>query len=207
MSTLGTTRLSLHAVAELLLAGPQFDQSGSIELRAVPGGFATTTEPDVRVEGSNLVGAGGAVPLHGRTVAVVADEAGLRPRQLDDVYSGGCGLTADHPLSVDPADAAQIAAGFEVGDRALRAFSPGVEPVLWPEHFDIGITVGEVNYGISPGDSFLGVPYAYVGPWRPGDFTGPFWNAPFGAARPMSDFADAEALLAFLHEGESIIRG
>ena len=37
MSTLETTRLSLHVVAELLLAGPQFDTSKSIELRAVPG--------------------------------------------------------------------------------------------------------------------------------------------------------------------------
>lgn len=204
MSTLETTRLSLHAVAELLLAGPQFDQSRSIELRAVPGGFATTTAPDLRVEGTSLVGAGGPVFLHGRTVADVAEEAGLRPRQLDDVYSGGCGLTADHPLTVDPADAAQVAGAFEVGDQALRAFAPGVQPVLWPEHFDIGITVGEVNYGISPGDSFLGVPYAYVGPWQPGDFTGSFWNAPFGAVRPMSDFADAEALLEFLREGERL---
>jgi hypothetical protein len=206
MSRLESTRLSLHAVAELLLAGPQFDLSTSIELRAVPGGFATTTEPDVRVEGTSLVGPGGSVPLHGRTVAAVAEEIGLRPRQLDDVYSGGCGLTAEHSLSVDPEDAAQIAGAFEMGDQALQAFSPGVHSVLWPEHFDIGITVAEVNYGVSPGDSYLGVPYVYVGPWQPAEVTGAFWNAPFGAARPMSDFADAEAVLEFLREGESLTR-
>jgi hypothetical protein len=204
MSTLEATRLSLHAVAELLLAGPQFDLSESIELRVVPGGFGTKTEPDVRVVGTDLVLVDRSVPLDGRTVAVVADEIGLRPRPLDDVYQGGCGLTANHLLTVDPEDAAQIALAFEVGDQALQAFSPGVRSVLWPEHFDIGITVGEVNYGISPGDSFLGVPYVYVGPWRPGDVTGAFWNAPFGAARPMSDFTDAAAVLEFLREGERL---
>ena len=35
------TRRSLHAVAELLLGGPQFEQSGSIELQVTNGGFGT----------------------------------------------------------------------------------------------------------------------------------------------------------------------
>ena len=48
MADLETTRLSLQAVAELLLAGPQFEQSKSIELRVLPGGFGTVTAPDVR---------------------------------------------------------------------------------------------------------------------------------------------------------------
>jgi len=59
--------------------------------------------------------------------------------------------------------------------------------VLWPEHFDLGISLDEVNDGVSPGDSFLGVPYAYVGPWSPGDVAGPFWNAPFGVAQPRGE--------------------
>ena len=40
------TRRSLHGVAELVLAGPQYRTSGSIELRVTPGGFATTVAPD-----------------------------------------------------------------------------------------------------------------------------------------------------------------
>jgi hypothetical protein len=40
MTTLVLTRQSLHGVAELVLAGPQYRQSGTIRLRAVPGGFA-----------------------------------------------------------------------------------------------------------------------------------------------------------------------
>jgi hypothetical protein len=34
--------------------------------------------------------------------------------------------------------------------RALRSFAPGLEPVLWPEHFDLGIKLDEVNFGVSP---------------------------------------------------------
>ena len=204
MSSLESTRLSLHAVAELLLAGPQFEQSKSIKLRAAPGGFATDTAPEVGVVGTELVVGGRSVPLSGRTVAEVAADAGIVARPLDDVYAGGCGLTVEHQLAVDPQCAAQIADAFRLGDEALAMLGPEAERVLWPEHFDIGFTVDEVNYGVSPGDSHLGVPYAYVGPWTPADHSGPFWNAPFGAARPMEGFHDAGELLQFLREGQDL---
>jgi hypothetical protein len=71
--------------------------------------------------------------------------------------------------------------------------------VLWPEHFDVGISVGEVNYGLSPGDAALPEPYAYVGPWTPR--TGQFWNQPFGAARPLAALGDVGGVVAFLREG------
>ena len=45
------TRRSLHGVAELVLAGPQYRTSGSIELRVTPGGFATTVAPDLGSKG------------------------------------------------------------------------------------------------------------------------------------------------------------
>jgi len=70
-----------------------------------------------------------------------------------------------------------------LGDAALRALGEQVagvqapRPVLWPEHFDIGITLDEVNYGVSPGDDMIGEPYAYVGPFRRRE--GAFWNQPF----------------------------
>ena len=81
----------------------------------------------------------------------------------------------------------------------MRAFAPTEEPVLWPEHFDIGIAKDEVNYGVSPGDGHLSEPYAYVGPWAQRD--GDFWNTAFGAARPMSDLPDADAVEQFFREG------
>ena len=67
MSDLETTRLSLHAVAELLLGGPQYEQSKSIHLRVTPGGFGTVAAPAVRVQGESVVVEGRAVPLSGRT--------------------------------------------------------------------------------------------------------------------------------------------
>ena len=143
------------------------------------------------------------VTLHGRSVADVADEAGLTPRPLDDIYSGGCGLTTDHVLTVDADAAAEIAEAFRRGDEALAAIAPDAKRVLWPEHFDLGITVDEVNFGVSPGDSFLAVPYAYVGPWQREAYSGDFWNAPFGSARPLGEVAD---LAAYFAEGAALTR-
>jgi hypothetical protein len=100
---------------------------------------------------------------------------------------------------LDPAAAELIANAFADGDTALRQLAPTTEPVLWPEHFDIGITLDEVNYGISPGDQHIPEPYAYVGPWKPRD--GPFWNMSFGAARRLSALSGPEQILAFLTEG------
>jgi Electron transfer DM13 len=64
---------------------------------------------------------------------------------------------------VDPTAAAALAAWFARGDAGLRAFATGEQPVLWPEHFDLGIAVDEVNYGISPGDAGHAIPCAYIG--------------------------------------------
>jgi hypothetical protein len=72
--------------------------------------------------------------------------------------------------------------------------------VLWPEHFDLGITADEINYGVSLGDSWLGEPYAYVAPWQPR--SGKFWTtAPFGAAVPLRERGDVDSVAAFFAEG------
>lgn len=36
-----------------------------------------------------------------------------------------------------------------LGDEAPRWLAPDEEPLRWPEHFDIGRTVDEINYGVS----------------------------------------------------------
>ena len=204
MTDLETTRLSLHAVAELLLAGPQYARSRTIKLRPTPGGFGTVREPGARVAGTTLVVGEWSGPLDGSTVAGLATEAGLTPRPLDDVYSGGCGLTAQHHLTVEESAAAEIEDAFRRGDEALAAIDAEAERVLWPEHFDLGISVERVNFGVSPGDSYLPVPYAYVGPWSPAEFTGSFWNAPFGAAHALTDLDD---LTGFFAEGRALTAG
>jgi len=220
------TRLALHGVAELVLAGPQYRRSEDIRLRVTPGGFGTVAEPDLLVGGAFLVvraaglgraggvggagraggaGVGGAagaagerLPIDGRTCAELAAAAGVSASALRDVYHGGSNIGVDDILHVDADAAALLADGFGRGDAALRDLAPDVEPVLWPEHFDVAITVDEVNYGVSPGDANLPEPYAYVGPWQP--LTGEFWNFPFGAARPISQLAD---VAAFFREGRA----
>lgn len=76
---------------------------------------------------------------------------------------------------------------------------------LWPEHFDLSFDNGSANLGFSPGDDYLPEPYAYFGPWNRDGLTGPYWNAPFGAALPYADVLAADdqraTLSAFFREG------
>jgi hypothetical protein len=200
-SRLVTTRRSLHGVAELVLAGPQHAQTGEISLRSVPGGFATTHTPALSVVGAEVVGPDGAVAIDGQTPASLAAALGVRATSLSAVYTDGSGIGEDEALEVDAAAAATIADAFAAGDAALRSLAPDETPILWPEHFDIGISAGEVNYGVSVGDGYLAVPYAYVGPWSP-PAQDDYWNAPFGRAVPVDEIDD---LLAFFTEGRDRI--
>ena len=196
-ATLVATRRSLHGVAELVIAGPQFRTLGSIELRVRAGGFGGHRS-SVCVDGHDLVWDGGRMRLEG-TCRELAAATGQQVSNLADVYAGGSGVDPDEQLAFDSEALDQLLAWFGRGDAALRTFAPDVEPVLWPEHFDAGITVGEVNYGASPGDSTHTGPYAYVGPWtrREGDF----WNAPFGALRDASELTDVGAVVMFFEAG------
>jgi hypothetical protein len=193
------TRRALHAVAEQVLAGPQYRSAGTIRLNITPGGFGQVKGP-LRVEGDELVGERGRVPLRG-TITELAAAVAVEPGVPEGLYSDHAELGPADPIDVDPAAAAEIADWLARGDQALRALAPDVEPVLWPEHFDLGIQLDEVNYGISPGDAGHPRPYAYVGPWKLR--TGPFWNAPFGALRAADELPDTAAVLAFFSEGRA----
>ena len=102
----------------------------------------------------------------------------------------------DTDLRVDAAASVALGAWYAFGHGALErladatmAGDEGVsvsEAQLWPEHFDLALTVElaggrKVNVGFSPGDSFSAEPYAYVGPHDTGSLDDPFWNAAFGA--------------------------
>jgi len=193
---LAGTRRSLHAVAELVIAGPQYRAAGTIRLRVAPGGFGGVASP-LRVEGTRLVWDGGSVPLTG-TCRELAGSAGVDVGAPAGLYTDGSDGDPDAPLEVDAAAAELLAGWFARGDAALRTLAADVEPVIWPEHFDLAVTVGEVTYGVSPGDAARPLPYAYVGPWTPR--TGTFWNAPFGAARDAGVLPDADAVAAFFGE-------
>ncbi|MFE3102521.1 hypothetical protein [Nocardia tengchongensis] len=194
------TRESLHAVAEQLLAGPEFSRSKTIRLTPVPGGFATVQEPRLAVRADVLllddlpIG-----KMDGVTIAELAAAAGVEPGMPEGVYASRTTFDPNAPLFVDARQSRILTSAYGLGDAALRALAADRTPVLWPEHFDLGIDIDEVNYGVSPGDALIGEPYAYVGPWR--TRTGDFWNQSFGASRTIAELGDLDALTEFFREG------
>ncbi|MFG2085888.1 MULTISPECIES: hypothetical protein [unclassified Spirillospora] len=198
--TLETARRSLHGVAELVLAGPQYRQSGTIRLTVTDGGFGTVQEPALRVNGAELVAGDREIPLNGATCRELAAAAGIEAGAAEGLYKDGSGVGLDDVLSIDAEAARHIEEVFGRGLEALTRFAPETTPVLWPEHFDLGMSLDEVNYGVSAGDAFLGEPYAYAGPWEPRQ--GSFWNTPFGAARPARQLPGATAMLDFFMEAK-----
>ncbi|MGU3433190.1 hypothetical protein ACNHUS_09230 [Actinomycetes bacterium M1A6_2h] len=195
---LDATRKSLHAVAERLIAGPQYAESGTIRLEVSPRGFRGVSS-STAVDGTDLVTAQGRTPLSG-SIRSVAAAAGIAPVP-PSLYEPTAELGDDDALEIDPECAALIAHWLEQGDSALRAFAPEEAPVLWPEHFDLAVSVGEVTFGVSPGDASSPRPYAYVSPWT--SRTGSFWNTSFGAARSIDEVGEKGALADFFQRGRA----
>jgi hypothetical protein len=199
------TRRSLHGVAELVLAGPQYRATGRLRLAVVPGGFATTGPPGLRVDGTQVAAAGtAAAAIGGATPRGIGARLGVTAGRPDGAYDGGSGVDPDEALVLDPAQAAVILGALALGRDALAAFAPAEIPVLWPEHFDVAIRLRDVNYGVSPGDGFSAEPYAYVGVPAPRGDT--FWNAPFGAAVPLRELPDVPAVSGFFAAGRDRAR-
>jgi hypothetical protein len=190
-------RRSLHAIAELVLAGSRYREHGTIRLQVRPGGFGQVAGP-LRVDGGELVRGDLRVPLRG-TAAELATAVGVEVGAPVGVYAEHAGLGSDDELEVDSVAAGQLLDWFARGDQALRQFAPGSAPVLWPEHFDLGIALDEVNYGVSPGDRDHPLPYAYVAPWTRRE--GAFWDAAFGAVRPADTLPVVGAVAAFFAAG------
>ncbi len=196
-----TTRRQLRAVAESFVAGPQYRATGTIRLAVRPDGFTAVSIP-VAVHGTELVFGEGAAPLAG-PVGALAAATGLDVGPPEGLYELEDTLSMDAVLDLDPDAAATVYRSLYAGGFALTNTLPDSHPVLWPEHFDVGVTENEVNYGVSPGDDFHPQPYAYVGPWA--SRIGPFWNAPFGAFMALEPALDADAVAAAI--GDFFERG
>jgi hypothetical protein len=203
------TRESWHRVAEHVLAAAQFADAGTIRLRPFPGGFSTTTGVGgrlVAVVADRMLVVDGADfdsrPL--TTLRTAAALVGVLPG-LRGSYHPATSADPDQPLPVDVASARRLADWFALGDAALRRFAGhlghSAAPVLWPEHFDLGITVDEVNYGVSPGDDGMTEPYLYVGPHEGPTSADDFWNTPFGAATAAGRISTQDDAVAFFSEG------
>jgi hypothetical protein len=213
---LAATREGWHRVAEHILAAALHSATGEIALSVSSGGFRTppfgTDGTFLAVDGTELVvgRAGGSRRAALTTLRAAAEFAGIAPGAPAEVYPPATPLDLDEPLVIDPAGAAVLAGWYELGADALSRFAaefPGDGPspvVLWPEHFDVGITAGAINYGASPGDGHIPGPYVYVGPHAgppPGDPG--FWNAAFGATRTIHQIGTVAAAVAFFRDGRA----
>jgi hypothetical protein len=215
-----STRLALQSVAEQVLAPALYAATGHIGLRAAPGGFATPWFDDasgrrqVRVERLDLVvdRDGGQQRAALTTVGAAAALVGVTPGVPDGLYTPATRLVPDAPLDLDAASARRLAEFYAAVDQALMAFGgdqtddPGPAQ-LWPEHFDLAISVAEVNYGGSPGDADHPEPYLYVGPWSPPPPDGEFWNESFGAVRPAPAGITHTDVASFFRQGASRLAG
>jgi hypothetical protein len=214
------TRRSLHQVAEHVLSAARKRATGH-EIALLPGAGGVRTPP---------LADGRVLAVIDGDIAVI-DDVGIRREPLTTpraaaAFAGtepgfpwtksppGTEFLPDAPLYVDREAARVLAGWFALGDIALRelagTLSPGAEPTpqIFPEHFDLAITVAEVNYGASPGDDAIPVPYLYIGP-----FDGPpegdegFWNAPFGACMTLPDVDTPADALAFFRAGHRRLAG
>jgi hypothetical protein len=221
---------TLHLVGVHVVARARQQATGRFSLRVTPGGFGTpefgADSRRVRVAHGTLIveadapGAPSSTAhaIHGTSMRALATAAGVDLGAGLDVGRDTPDMgDPDAPLELEPAGAGDLVEWFRIVAAALDSVVATVPPTsgaslarLWPEHFDVAIDVVakpdvRVNLGGSPGDSFSGEPYLYVGPWtddRPGD--GDFWNAPFGAALTRSQLAADDAVgsaAAFLLDG------
>jgi hypothetical protein len=212
-SRLAATRQSLHRLAEHVVSPARHAVTGRIGLRPHPGGLRTPAfgpqDTVVAVEYDELVVLDGRSARRHRvsTLRAAGSFVGVTPGAPADVYRPATPCDLDAELHLDRA-AMQVlgdwyAAGADALERLTEAVAPEAvsEAQLWPEHLDLAVTVGEVNYGVSPGDDAIPEPYAYVGPHAGRRAVDEFWNAPFGAARPLGELSDVDSLVLFFEEG------
>ncbi|HET7660247.1 MAG TPA: hypothetical protein VFK66_07645 [Oryzihumus sp.] len=216
LESLVRTRESLHQVAEHVLAAARKRQTGHFTLRASPGGFCTPPLDDGRVIAVDhtditVTDAAGAHRAPLTTVRAAADLVGITAG-FPTTHGWATPLEPDATLTVDPAAADTLAAWFALGQRALEVLVAELadehpsDPSLFPEHFDLGVTIAEVNYGVSPGDGRIAEPYVYVGPFAGPPTQDEYWNAPFGATLPRARVATSDDALAFFREGHRRLR-
>ena len=220
---LRTTRASLHAVAEHVMAASQYAQKRRIGLRQATGGFATQpfvvdgAERRLAVVGTELVvrddfqgeAAERRVPI--TSLRAAGSLTGGPVGMSSDAYQPSPMPDPDGELAVDPGAAALFADFYALVQAALTVFAAELvgegpsEIQLWPEHFDLAATISEVDYGGSPGDAGHDRPYLYVGPLEAPP-RGGFWNEPFGASREWGEIDGVDDAVGFLREGRAARR-
>jgi len=196
---LAATRRSWHLLAAHVVAEERFRRVGHSGLEPTPQGFRTPGEElsGVEVELDQLVirRADGVLRRSVTTIGdaqswVLGEVGPPRWGQQPGLHDPPPPVPADTLLPIDPAVAGWLGRWFHLGYAALgeliadEASADAGVPTLWPEHFDVGIEVlpddRRASYGVSPGDTTIAEPYAYVALWEPdrhGAHSDPWWSA------------------------------
>jgi hypothetical protein len=188
------TRKALHEVANGVVA-PARKPENEISLRYTRGGFGTPffdeggVDSQVRVEGDELVRQRGEQETREPLPGAVDPAA---THALGDLYGFACSVLE------------QLRADESEADSTLV--------LIWPEHFDIAVELGDeargerATFGASPGDEAHDEPYLYVSVWDAGRASGELWNATgfMGAELRYSELLGAgdqrRAALEFMRE-------
>lgn len=210
-----STRRSLHAVAEHLLAPLRHSATGRIGLRFTHHGFGTPFFGDDR---QARLADGVLFDDHRQhsltTLGAAADFLGMEAGAPEDVYRPTTPLDLDAPLAIDPVAGRSVGNWFgfcaslleQMRADAIEVDAPA-RVQLWPEHFDLAVDLGPLgsraNYGGSPGDEAHPGPYLYVGPHDGRE--GAFWNESFGASLSYQSIREGTDPLAFLRHGKELL--
>ena len=183
-----TARLALHRVAERIVA-PARKPDNEIALR---GDARRLRDARVRVRRAAPPGPGrgrGArlPPRRGREPGS-AHLARGRAALVAELLPSGAALD-DEPLGIDDGVGGALGDWYALGRAVLERLraeaAQAADPrsaLLWPEHFDLAIEVGDeaagrrANYGFSPGDADHPEPYPTSARGRD-DVGGELWNA------------------------------
>ncbi|MEA2461742.1 MAG: hypothetical protein QOH90_1919 [Actinomycetota bacterium] len=204
------TRVSLHALAEYVVAPSRYRVNGKIGLRFTRSGFGTPffgADKQVRVEKGLLVVQEDGVERRAdlTTLTAAADFVDVECYPPADVYEPATAPDIQAPLDIDPGAAEFFGEWFGFAASVLeefRALSPASAACsrvqIWPEHFDMSMEAGDesrgkrATYGASPGDAHHAQPYLYVAPWAKVP-AGDCWNDDHfdGACLPLDSFKDA----------------
>lgn len=208
------TRESLRAVACYVISPARKARTGRIGLRPFGEGFGTPAFDD----GSRIVVRGDQLafdPGDATTITTIRAGAAFVGVELSADPGVGHDLppyAPDDELRVDRDASLALGGWYRFGQRVLEALTAGRPPEtvseaqLWPEHFDLAVTLElagatMVNVGFSPGDAFSVEPYVYVGPHDTSGLDDPYWNAPFGAFCSYAALASEDTALAFVTDG------
>ena len=185
--TLIATRTELHRIALDVLAAELEGTTELITLRITPGGFG---QPERLVDGEQL-----RTRVDGTSLVVQRGE--------HETWQPIDTLTAADAVEQIATFFSSCAGALDELRRRHTTDGPTIVQ-LFPHHFDVAITLNEVNLGGSPGDDDHDQPYLYVGPWVLHPH--PMWNESWGVSMRWTEDLSHEAIVAFFEAGVAAAR-